>query len=77
MWNVDTICRISDLVASMVHFDRFHCCLLFRNVVFALLAVSYTRADVCINAYSLKKYCSSFLLICIVIDHGVNIPAKQ
>ena len=59
MKNVDAKCRIYDLIASIVRFDRFHRCLSFFTVVLVRLYLSsYTRAVVCINAYSfLKMYC--------------------
>ena len=74
-----TICLNSDLIASTVHFDRFSHCLSFRtDILVQLYLSSYTKSDVCINAYFLKKYCCwSCLLICIFIDHDVNIAAKQ
>ena len=77
MWNVDSICRISDLVASsmVVRFDHVHHCLSFRTVVLVLLYLStHISMQLCINFLMIF---SSYFLICIVFDHDVNIGAKQ
>ena len=83
MWIVDRIYRLSDLIASVVCFDRFFRCLLFRSVVLIrLYLLSPLHKNQCIYQWLLIEdvvlcLCWSYLLICIVVDNDVNIAAKQ
>ena len=69
-------CRISDLIASMVHFDRF-----CRSALSFWFDCNYLHKGKCIYQWLLIEevvlcHCWSYLLICIVIDHDVNIASK-
>ena len=84
-YNSETLNVIVDTKLSKFRFDCFHgpfwslpSSFVVPHCRFVSIVSIYIRANVFIDDYSLTTYCCwSYLLMCIVVYHDVNIAAKQ